>query len=173
MVAVGGALVLGAVAWRGGLGGAVAAWGEARERLNAESARLADLGRRAQQRDAVAGRLRQRLGPAADAPLPGVVAAQAAFPGEVRAALGRAGLEVGSVAAQGVQRVRELPGVSRVRVRVEGVAPGGAVPAVLAATRSLPRVTRVEELQLTKEGDKWSLRMALSTPARREPGARQ
>ena len=169
VVVAGGALVLVAVVWRGGLGEGVAAWGQARERLSAESARLEDLGRRAEQRDAVAGRLRQRLGPAADAPLPGVVVAQASFPAQARGALGDAGLEVGSVSVQGVQRVRELPGVSLVRVRVEGTAGGDAVPAVLAATRSLPRVTRVEELQLAKEDDRWSVRMVLSTPARRGP----
>ena len=171
VVLAGGLLVVAAVAWAGGAGDAAARWGEARERLAAEADRVAELGERARRRDAVAGRLRQRLGPAAAAPLPTVVEAQADFPTAVREALGGAGLGVASVSVQGVQRVRELPGVSLVRVLVEGSAEGGSVPAVLAGTRSLPRVTRVEEVVLTQEDGGWSTRMTLSTPARRSADA--
>ncbi len=167
VVIVGGVLILVGAVWRGGAADAVARWGDARARLAAESARVADLTRRAERRDAVGGRLRQRLGPAATKELPGEAEAQAGFPAAVREALGGAGLSIASVSVQGVQRVRELPGVSLVRVLVEGSADGGSVPAVLAGTRSLPRVTRVEELRLVKADDGWSVRLVLSTPARR------
>lgn len=167
VVFLGGALVIGAVAWRGGLGQAVAEWGDARARLAAESDRVADLEQQAQRRDAIGLRLQQRFGPAATRPLGAVVEVQADFPAAVREALGGAGLKVASVSVQGVQRVREVSGVSLVRVLVEGTAEGHAVPAVLAGTRSLPRVTRLEEVRLTRNGDNWSLRMVLSTPARR------
>ena len=167
VVLVGAALIVVGAVWRGGAADAVARWGDARAQLAAESARVADLTRRAERRDAVGGRLRQRLGPAATQPLPAVVEAQAGFPAAVRAALGGAGLSIASVSVQGVQRVRELPGVSLMKVLVEGSADGGQLPAVLAGTRSLPRVTRVEELRLVKENDAWSVRLVLSTPAER------
>ncbi|BAM03560.1 hypothetical protein [Phycisphaera mikurensis] len=173
VVIAGAALLLVGVAWRGGGAEAIGRWGDARARLAAEGDRVAELGRRAEQRDAVAGRLRQRLGPgAAAAPAP-LVEVQAAYPAEVRAALGDAGLGVESVAVQGIERVKNLGSVELVRVRVQGEADGTDLPAVLAATRAVPRPTRVEEIQLERQdGDGWGVRLRLATPALRSGGDR-
>lgn len=165
---MGGGLVLAVVLYRLLLSPLLAGWAEARAEAAVYTQRLAQLEDRLDRRDTLQRRLRETYGPAITQPLPTLEDARVRFPQAVQEALASAQLQPQQIEVQGVRRVRGVPGVSNLSLRVRSVAPPQAIPAALNALRSAGLIVVVESVDLSmaqpNQREQWQLLLTLSTP---------
>lgn len=147
----------------------VAHWRELRSSAYEGAARVAAIEQKLNRRDALVDRQRARFGPGVDKPLQPVEQVQISFPQSVQKALGKGGLGVSSVEPQGVRKLREVPGVVLVSLRVRCGGGPDALPQALAAIQGYEQLIIVDSfnLTMTKPGERnqWSVNMLVSTPA--------
>lgn len=170
---IGAGVVLAAVVYRVALSPAVAVWSEARQAVIDHESVIDRVDVQIDRREAIHARLRERFGPAIDRPLPMLEDVQVAFPKVVRDAMGKGGAQPGSVDIQGVRKLRDVPGVSLVTLRVNAVCDANAIPAVLDGLRTADRIVIIDaiELSMAQPGNrsKWTMTLQLSTPALEPP----
>jgi len=168
-VKIGGAVLLAALVLKFGVMPMVNAWQAARDKVDAYQASLVSLQTTLDQRAMAMQVLRQKYGEAVDEDLLSEEHTRVVFPQAVQQALRQGGLNVTNVQVPSVRRVRELPGVSMVTVRVEGTCEGGAMPRVLASLAACERWTIVDrfETSMAQPGNRqsWNVRLTLSSPA--------
>ncbi len=147
------------------------AWQAARGTIAQHELQLENLEGQLADRDIKRRQLAQKYGPAVSKPLVTVSEARVAFPEAVQNALKRGGLGVSTVTLQNVRRVREVPGVSLVSLRVEGGTQGKQLADVLASLRASEVLALVEDLRIERgdgggpDGAPYTLSFVLSTPA--------
>lgn len=148
---------------------AAAHWSGLRTVAAQGEARLADIQHKLDRRDAILARQRQRFGPGVEQPIESVQEVWVSFPQAVQQALSKAGLKIESVELQGVRKLRKVPGVSLVSLRVRGTCGPDALPKVLASLQSAKQLIIVDrfDISMVKTGarDKWSVTLMVSTPA--------
>ena len=170
---LGAGVVLAAVLYKVALSPAMTTWSEARQAVANQDALIARIDAQIDRRQAIHARLRDRYGPAIDRPLPTLEDMQVKFPKVVRDAMGRGGAQPGSVDIQGVRRLRDVPGVSLMTLRVNTVCGGNAIPAVLDGLRTAEQIVIVDsiELSMAQPGNrgKWTMILQLSTPTLEPP----
>ncbi len=161
-------VVAAAAGYRLGLAPAVARWQGARASVGAAEAQIDTVENRLDRLDGVERRLEARYGPGVGRPLSTVEALRVAFPEAVRGAVEAAGAEPRQVEVQGVRKLRDVPGVSSLSLRVRAVAENDAVPELLRQLAAGPYPTVVESLNLTMDEpggrDKWEAVLVVSTP---------
>ncbi len=145
------------------------AWVQSRQAVEVGSVMLERLEEKIERRDAIRARLEQRFGPSVHRPLQTVDEARVAFPASAQEAIQRSGASATQVEVQGVRRVRDLPGVSMLSIRVRVMCEASALPAMLKELNYTDFAVVVESMQLTManpgQRDQWQAVMVLSTPA--------
>lgn len=165
-----GAVLIGvAVLYRVGLSPATDRWGEARASAGAQSAMVEQFEDKLEKRDEVRERLEARFGPGVHAPLRSMDEARVVFPKAVQEAIGRAGASAKQIEVQGSRRVRELPGVEMLSLRVQVECEPPAIPNVFKelAAAELPVVVESVNLSMPQRGQRqqWQATLVVSTPA--------
>ena len=147
----------------------LAHWGELRATTSDYEQVVSTIEQKLKRRDALVNRQRLRFGPGVDRPLESVEAVQISFPQTVQKVLGAGGLGVSNVEPQGSRKLREVPGVMLVSLRVRCAGGPDALPQALAAIQGSEQLIIVDsfDLAMAKPGDRgnWSVTMQVSTPA--------
>ena len=143
-------------------------WQAARASVATAEAQVDAVGQRLDRLDSVRRRLSERYGPGVGRPLATVEALRVAFPEAVRAAVEAGGAEARRVEVQGVRKLRDVPGVASLSLRVTAVGGDGAIPEVLRQVAAGPYPAVVESLNLSMDEpnrrEKWEMVMVVSTP---------
>lgn len=165
-----GAILIGlAVLYRVGLSPAVERWGEARASAEAQSAMVEQFEDKLEKRDEIRQRLETRFGPGVHAPLRSMDEARVVFPKAVQEAIGRGGASANQVEVQGARRVRQLPGVEMLSLRVQVMCNPNAIPMMLKelAAAEMPVVIESVNLSMMQRGQRqqWRATLVVSTPA--------
>ena len=168
-VLIGGAVIAVAVILNLGLRPVFAAWGEARETMAAHRDRVDTLEQRLDRREVKARQLTQKYGPSVTAPLPTETDAKVSFPEATQKALRSGGMGVSSISLQGARRLRDVPGVSLLTVRVDGSVSGAKLAEAFATLRGSELLALVEDARLEKsgggpEGPSYNVTLLLATP---------
>lgn len=143
-------------------------WQAARAAAAQYESKLVDLQTRLDRRDSVLQRLEAKYGPAVHRPVDDVETLSTAFPEQMQALLGSAGIGFTSIELQSVQKVRDVPGLAMVSVRVQGTSNPNQMAKFMAAAATAERIVLLDRLQMTRKDrpDQWNVSFVLSTPAR-------
>ncbi|MEM1027834.1 MAG: hypothetical protein AAGJ38_07100 [Planctomycetota bacterium] len=166
-----GAVLIGlAVLYRVGLSPVMGQWSEARATAASQSAMLAQYEERLEKRADVRKRIEPRYGPGVHRALVTVDEAQVAFPRSVQQAIRRGGAEVKQVEVQGLRRVREMPGIEMLSLRVQVVCEPNSIPRMFRelAGADIPVVIESVNLSMSQRNQrrKWDAALVVSTPTR-------
>lgn len=164
-----GAILIGlAVLYRVGLSPLVDQWSEARATAASQSAMLAQFEDRLEKRSDIRDRLEKRYGPGVHRSLHTVDEAQVAFPRSVQQAISRGGAQAKRVEVQGLRRMRDLPGVELLSLRVQVVCEPHAIPGMLKelSQADIPVVIESVNLSMPQRGQRqqWEATLVVSTP---------
>lgn len=164
-----GAVLIGlAVLYRVALTPVFDQWGQARADAAAQTAMLDQFEEKLERRTAIRKRLEPRFGPGVNQPLRTVDEARVAFPQSVQQAIQRGGAAARQVEVQGLRRVRDLPGVELLSLRVQVSCEPHAVPTMFKELGQAEVPTVVESVNLTMpqrgQRQRWEATLVLSTP---------
>lgn len=171
-----GAVVIGvAVLFRVALSPGLDRWREARATAGAQSAMLEQFESKLDDRDKFRKRLEPRFGPGVHDSLRSADEARVDFPRAVQEALSRGGVAAQQVEVQGTRRVRDLPGVELLSLRVQVNCQPPSIPSLFRelSRADVPVLIESITLSMPQRGQRqnWQATLVLSTPTRREARA--
>ena len=169
------ALILGVLAigvvvlYRLALSPAIATWQQERADAAEQVALLEELETKLDRRAQILRRLEPRFGPGVREALRPASETQIAFPRTVQEAIARGGGSATQVEVQGLRRIRSLPGVELLSLRVRLDCPADAIPQVLQQLQqaALPVIIESMSLDMAQAGqrDQWRATLVVSTPS--------
>ena len=164
----GGLLIVAAAVYRFGLSPAVDQWQQVRAESQQQLALLEGLESKLERRAQIMRRLEARFGPGVGQPIPGSEAAAVAFPRTVQEAVSRGGGKATQIEVQGLRRLRDIPGVELLSLRLRIDCPADAIPEVLRQLRAAELPVMIESMNLemarTGQRDEWQATVVVATP---------
>ncbi|MEM7624205.1 MAG: hypothetical protein AAF333_01110 [Planctomycetota bacterium] len=169
---LGGLFIAVAVLYRVVLSPVMGQWGEARAAAEARSTMVERFEEQLERRDKIRGRLEPRFGLGVHDALRTVDEARVAFPRSVQEAIGRGGATAKQVEVQGVRRLRDVPGVDLLSLRVQVDCQAPVIPQLFSelCRADVPVIVESVSLVMPQPGQRqnWQANLVLSTPAKRQ-----
>ncbi|MEM1109520.1 MAG: hypothetical protein AAGH99_12610 [Planctomycetota bacterium] len=143
-------------------------WGQARADVTAQAAMLDQFEGKLERRSDIRKRLEPRYGPGVHQSLSTADEARVAFPRSVQQAIQQGGAATKQVEVQGLRRLRDLPGVELLSLRVLVTCKPDAIPGIFRelSQAELPTVVESVNLRMPNRGQrqKWEATLVVSTP---------
>ena len=164
----GGLLILVAVIYRFGFSSAFAQWQQVRAESQQQLTLLDGLESKLERRGQILRRLEPRFGPGVGRPIPAAEDAAVAFPRTVQEAVGRGGGKATQLEVQGTRRLRDLPGIDLLSLRLRVDCPAESIPEVLRQLQAADLPVILEsinfEMARAQQRDQWQATLVVSTP---------